>query len=192
MFQDLLWCLYYLIFNPNLEELMNWRIFYWSYAQMFLTQLFWNSNTYLSLVSKKNLKNFCKGSVWNSPLIHKCLNEFIIILCYVHFVYKHGLWTPREEIAFTARPKIQSQSQIFRYGRSIFCLPHQPNFSDIFDFCFHWVSVVRVYKHAWKSVKFVYSRKAKAFISLFFWPYRWVACGLSESKPKLSLGKVYA
>ena len=120
MFQDLLWCLYYLIFNPNLEVLMNWRIFYWTYAQMFLTQLFWNSNTYLSLVSKKNLKKFCKGSVWNSPLIHKCLNEFIIILCYVHFVYKHGQWTPREEIVFTARQKIQSQSQIFRYGRSIF------------------------------------------------------------------------
>ena len=46
-------------------------------------------------------------------------------------------------IAFTAQPKIQSQSQIFRYGRSIFCLPHQPNFSDIFDLCLHWLSVVR-------------------------------------------------
>ena len=56
---------------------------------------------------------------------------------------KHGLRTPREEIAFTARPKIQSKSQILRYGRSIFCLPHQPNFSDIFDLCLHWVSVVR-------------------------------------------------
>ena len=53
----------------------------------------------------------------------------------------HGLRTPREEIAFTARPKIQSQ--IFRYGGSIFCLPHRPNFSDIFDLCLHWVSVVR-------------------------------------------------
>ena len=50
---------------------------------------------------------------------------------------------PREEIAFTARPKIQSQSQIFRYGGSILCLPHRPNFSDIFDLCLHWVSVVR-------------------------------------------------
>ena len=57
--------------------------------------------------------------------------------------YIHGLRTPREEIAFTARPKIQSQSQIFRYGGSIFCLPHRPNFSDIFDLCLHWVSVVR-------------------------------------------------
>ena len=56
---------------------------------------------------------------------------------------KHGLRTPREEIAFTARPKIHSHSQIFRYGRSIFCLPHRPNISDIFDLCLHWVSIVR-------------------------------------------------
>ena len=55
----------------------------------------------------------------------------------------HRLRTPREEIAFTARPKIHSHSQIFRYGRSIFCLPHQPKFSDFFDLCFHRVSVVR-------------------------------------------------
>ena len=55
----------------------------------------------------------------------------------------HGLGMPREEIAFTARPKIQSQSQIFGYGLSIFCLPHRPNFSAIFDLCLHWVSVVR-------------------------------------------------
>ena len=61
---------------------------------------------------------------------------------------QHGLWTPREEISFTARPKIQSQSQIFRYSRSIFCLPHWPNFSNIFDLYLHWVSVVRVlYEH---------------------------------------------
>ena len=43
-----------------------------------------------------------------------------------------GLRTPGEEIAFTARPKIHSHSQIFRYGRSIFLLPYQPNFSNIF------------------------------------------------------------
>ena len=55
----------------------------------------------------------------------------------------HGLQTPREEIAFTARPKIHSHSQIFRYGRSIFCLPHRLKFSDILDLCLHWVSVVR-------------------------------------------------
>ena len=32
----------------------------------------------------------------------------------------------------------------FRYDQSIFCLPHRPNFSDIFDLCLRWVSVVRV------------------------------------------------
>ena len=28
----------------------------------------------------------------------------------------------------------------------IFCLPNQPNFSDIFDLCLHWMSVVRGFK----------------------------------------------
>ena len=42
----------------------------------------------------------------------------------------------------TVRPKSQSQSQIFRYDQSISCLPHRPNFSDIFDSCLNWVSVV--------------------------------------------------
>ena len=55
----------------------------------------------------------------------------------------HGLRTHGVEIAFNARPKIHSHTQIFRYGGSIFCLPHRPKFSDIFDLCLHWVSVVR-------------------------------------------------
>ena len=76
--------------------------------------------------------------------IKKCFNE---IDRYDPIDYNHGLRTPREEIAFNARPKIQSQSQIFRYGGSIFCLPHRPKFSDIFDLCLHWVSVVRDLAH---------------------------------------------
>ena len=64
-------------------------------------------------------------------------------ISYRSYIPSHRLRTPREEIAFTARPKIHSHSQIFRYCRSIFCLPHRPNFSDIFDLCLHWVSVVR-------------------------------------------------
>ena len=59
----------------------------------------------------------------------------------------HGLRTPREEIAFTEWPKIHSHSQIFRYGQSIFCLPYRPKFSDNFDLCLHWVSVVRVWMY---------------------------------------------
>ena len=55
----------------------------------------------------------------------------------------HGLRTQVEKIVFTAPQKINSQSQIFRYGWSIFCLPHWPKFSDFFDLYLHWVSVVR-------------------------------------------------
>ena len=55
---------------------------------------------------------------------------------------KHGLRTPREEKSLhcTAENSLPL-SQIFRYGQSIFCLPHWPNFSDYFDLCLHWVSV---------------------------------------------------
>ena len=63
----------------------------------------------------------------------------------------HGLRTSREEIAFAARLKIYSHSQIFRYGRSIFCLPDRPGFSDIFDLCHHRVSVVRDTAYFWKK-----------------------------------------
>ena len=53
---------------------------------------------------------------------------------------------PVRKFTFDARPKINSQSQIFRYGRSIFCLSHRPKFSDFFDLCLHWVSVVRGFR----------------------------------------------
>ena len=53
----------------------------------------------------------------------------------------HGVRTPREEIAFTAWPEIQSQSQIVRYGQSIFYLSHRPKFSDFFDLCLNWVFI---------------------------------------------------
>ena len=64
----------------------------------------------------------------------------------------HGLQTTSEEIAFTALPKIDSHSQIFRYDQSILYLPHQPTFSDFFDLCLHWVSVVREENHAFLYV----------------------------------------
>ena len=56
----------------------------------------------------------------------------------IHMYLVQGLRTPGEEIAFTARPKIKSQSQIHRYGRSLFCLPHQPKISGFFDLCHHF------------------------------------------------------
>ena len=57
-------------------------------------------------------------------------------------------------ITFTARPKINSHSQIFRYGRSIFYLPYLPKFTDFIDLCLHWVcwvSVVHDFTHFWKK-----------------------------------------
>ena len=45
--------------------------------------------------------------------------------------------------------------KIFRYSRSIFCLPHRPNFSDIFDLCLHWVSIVRDFCYAQFNVCFL-------------------------------------
>ena len=63
----------------------------------------------------------------------------------------------REEIVVTARPKIISQSQIFRYGERIFCLPHRPKFSDFFDLRLHWASVVRGSSHFfvfWKNSRY--------------------------------------
>ena len=65
------------------------------------------------------------------------------VKCLETDVSLHGLRTTRQKIAFTARLKIHSHSQILRYGGSIFCLPHRPIFSDILDLCLHWVSVVR-------------------------------------------------
>ena len=83
------------------------------------------------------LQKFCK-------LVEVCQPPFALFAIGVcNYGQTHGLRRPREEIAFTARPKIYSHSQIFKFSRSIFCLPHRHNFSDIFDLCLHWVSVVR-------------------------------------------------
>ena len=82
--------------------------------------------------------------------------HYTITFCICSFL--HGLRTPSEEIALTARPKIHFHSQIFMYGRSIFCLPHRPKFSDFFDLCLHWVSVVRgfLYRYLTYMARWLY------------------------------------
>ena len=77
-----------------------------------------------------------------------CLNSLLLIISQAQswlrsLALTHGLWTLGDEIAFAAWLEIHSHSQIFRHGRSIFCLPHRSKFSDFFDLCLHWVSVVR-------------------------------------------------
>ena len=56
----------------------------------------------------------------------------------ISYIFANGLRTPIDEIAFTARPKINSHSQIFRYGQSIFCLPHLIHINAI-SFFISWI-----------------------------------------------------
>ena len=85
---------------------------------------------------RNNFKNFFEPIVNIIGKSHSWFPSYIVN-------WLHGLQTPGEEIAFTARPKINSQFPNFRYDRSILCLPHRPKFSDFFDLCLHWMSVVR-------------------------------------------------
>ena len=66
----------------------------------------------------------------------RTFRRFYSLFTWLMYVWSHGLRMPREEIVFTARPKIHSQSQTFRYGRSIFCLPHRHNFSESLIYAF--------------------------------------------------------
>ena len=67
-------------------------------------------------------------------------------------LHGQGLLTLSEEIAFTAQPKINWHTHIFKFCQSIFCLPHSPKFSDLFDLCLHWVSVTMANKFKIKTV----------------------------------------
>ena len=95
-----------------------------------------------------HMRSFGRCILTGRPSAHSHLSTWGSFFYYVDkfcplMTAYHGLRTPREELAFTARPKIQSQSKIFRYSQSIFYLPHWPILSDIFDLCHHWVSVLR-------------------------------------------------
>ena len=85
----------------------------------------------------------------------------------------------------TARPKIQSQSQIFKYGRSIFCLPHWPNYSDIFDLCLHWVSVVHGegYQNS-KYHKLCFLENCVTSIQIIIWVHKSMNIGQTQGRTK--------
>ena len=89
---------------------------------------------------QNQISGTCSHVLYN---FEKLISLGNISLQFLELAFMHGLRTPREEIAFTARLKIHSHSQIFRCGRSMSCLPHRFIFSDIFDLCLHSVSVVR-------------------------------------------------
>ena len=56
----------------------------------------------------------------------------------------HGLRTPGEEIAFTARPKFTPTPKFLGTAEAYFVCHIGPSFQNFFDLCLHWVSVVRV------------------------------------------------
>ena len=111
--------------------------------------------------------------IWNEW--HQNLNfqQFL----FIHFCEArlertiHGLRTPGEEIVFTARPKINSHSQIFRYGRSIFCLSHRPKFSDLLGLCIFWVSVVRGTDAMMQTFSFLDFYQKMRFIENAIWGF---------------------
>ena len=62
-------------------------------------------------LSKPLFKDYVTGMETMERKNHNFLfksSNFVSISLALSFVPKHGLWTPRETIAFTARPKIQS------------------------------------------------------------------------------------
>ena len=89
------------------------------------------------------------------------INDWQLILIFWNLYRTTG-----EEIAFTARPKIKFQSLIYWYGRSIFCLPHQPKISGFLDFCLHWVSVV-IGSECW-----LIPNSVQAWASWYTWNYQ--------------------
>ena len=74
----------------------------------------------------------------------------------------HGLRMPGEEIAFTARSKINSQSQIFRYSWRTFCLPLWLKFLDFFDSSLGVCSPCNTPKRK------LFNRSARLFSTWFF------------------------
>ena len=126
-------------------------------------------------------------TVSSEHLLSALLDQFLVGFLYcpfepsnMHHASYHGLRTPREENAFTARPKIHSHSQIFSYGLSIFCLPLRPNFSDTFDLRFHWVSVVRV--HCQKRLALPRHIKVWVSFALFGVLYTYISALLIKLK----------
>ena len=103
----------------------------------------------------------------------KCLsrdtNQFFGVEHGVGSGLAHKLQTPSEEIAFTAQPKIKSQSQILSYSQSMFCLPHRPKISNFFDLCLHCTGCP-------------YSMVWRACLKYSAAPLNSVLCGISHAK----------
>ena len=108
----------------NWVNKQSWLFWYWNKFTLGLIHISFKCKTFLfvknfvKLLKTRILWNFSKFQNRNRKT--SCLYD----LSDLH----HGLQMPGEEISFTAWLKNKSQSQIFRYGQSIFCLTHFPKF----------------------------------------------------------------
>ena len=121
-------------------------------------------------------KPFSRGTVVGKTGKTSVLTWFFGVEHGVGSSLAHKLQTPSEEIAFTAQPKIKSQSQILSYSQSMFCLPHRPKISDFFDLCLHWVSLLRGLARLWCAGLLLTCLKYSAA------PLNSVLCGISHAK----------
>ena len=111
---------------------------------------YWDVITAYSIVEYLDLGNF--PSIILTLILwagHKSLTLFS--------GFPHRLQMPWDEVVFTKWRKIHSHSQIFRYGRSIFCLPHWPKLSYFFDLCLHFTSVVRGLSLSWGEIQWYWN-----------------------------------
>ena len=60
---------------------------------------------------------------------------------------EHGLRMPERGNCLDCTVEKQVPFPNFRHFRSIFCLPLMSTFSDFFDLCLHWLSIVRETEH---------------------------------------------
>ena len=74
----------------------------------------------------------------------------------------------------------------FRYGQSIFHLPHRPKFSDFFDLCLHWVSLV--HGRGTKDMSIPFNYLWKCSFRKYFNPL-WCPNDEEEEREKCLYGK---
>ena len=97
---------------------------FWQFLAIFLEFIFkilWEFSLIVYIFKIENRTNWNR-TYWGIPV--EGIDLFVEIVVFVKILSKgrrkHGLRTPREEIAFTAWVKIHSHSQIFMHDRSIF------------------------------------------------------------------------
>ena len=122
--------------------------FTWKKIKVKLWEIVWNYVKVCEITCVKLTKKRYQPTFWGKRFLFWCciicltINLYKLQCCQIETKSRTTDVQRGNSLHCTA--KNSHPIPIFiRYGRSIFCLPHRPNFSDIFDLCLHWVSVVR-------------------------------------------------